>query len=154
MWLMAFGFTAGTWTGNCRISVIRPSDFSSINVTVVNLRAMKGHRGRAVFIFNILDGLSGQLCAPAALPTGKYPPVGLAVERRLHWSIQAVWTFSIRDKYLAAARNRTTIPQTPSRVLLTILGVSRQPWATICEESYVIDIHLALVFLAEYSKIL
>jgi len=43
--------------------------------------------GIAVFIFIILDGLSGQLCAPAALAAGKYPLVGLAVERRLRGSM-------------------------------------------------------------------
>ena len=39
---------------------------TSTGVTVVNLRAMKGYEeGIAVFIFNILVGLSGQLRAPA-----------------------------------------------------------------------------------------
>ena len=66
-------------------------------MTAVNLRAIKGYGGIAVFIFNILDVLSGQLRAPAALATGKYPPVGLAVERGLHGSIEAVWTCSRRD---------------------------------------------------------
>jgi len=57
-------------------------------VTVVNLRAMKGYEGEgiAVFIFNILAGLCGHLCVPAALATGKYSAVGLAVERQLNRS--------------------------------------------------------------------
>ena len=55
-------------------------------------------RGIAVFIFNLLEGMSSQLCAPAALAAGKYPLVGLAVERRLRGSIQAVWTCSRRGK--------------------------------------------------------
>jgi hypothetical protein len=40
------------------------------------------------FIFNILAGLSGQLRATADLATGKYSPVGLAVERRLSGSTE------------------------------------------------------------------
>ena len=82
--------------------------------------------GIAVFIFNILDGMCSQLCAPAALAAGKYRLVGLAVEKRLRGSIQAVWTCSRRDKYLVAARNRTTIPQTSTSVLTTIVGVPKQ----------------------------
>jgi hypothetical protein len=55
---------------------------SSIRLTVVNLRAMKRYEvGIAVFIFNILVGLSGQLRAPANFASGKYFPVGLTVER-------------------------------------------------------------------------
>ena len=56
---------------------------SSIGVTVVNLRAMKGYGGIAVFIFNTLVGLSGQLRTAAAIAPGKYSPVGLDVERWL-----------------------------------------------------------------------
>jgi hypothetical protein len=58
---------------------------SSIRLTVVNLRAMKGYGWRvlALFIFNSLVLLSGQLRAPAALATGKYSPVDLSGERRL-----------------------------------------------------------------------
>ena len=77
----------------------------------VNLQAIKGYGGIAVFILIILDGLSGQLCAPPALNTGKYPPLCLAVQRGLHWCIEVVWTCSRRDKYLAPARKRTTIPK-------------------------------------------
>jgi hypothetical protein len=84
---------------------------SSFRVITVNLRAMQGG-GYSRFIFNILAGLSGQLRAPAALATGKYSPVGLVVERGLSESTEGVWTFSIRDKYLASAKNRTTIPRT------------------------------------------
>jgi hypothetical protein len=61
---------------------------SSICVTVVSLWAMKGYGGRGVFIFNILAGLSGQLCAPAALAPGKYSSVGLTVERQLSASTE------------------------------------------------------------------
>jgi hypothetical protein len=40
---------------------------SSIRVKFVNFRAIKGYEGGiAVFIFNILVGLSGQLRAPSA----------------------------------------------------------------------------------------
>ena len=76
------------------------------------------------FIFKILYELSAQLRVPAALPNGKYPAVGLAVERLLHGSIQAVRSCSRRDNYLAPARNRTTILQTSSCVLIPTLGVS------------------------------
>jgi hypothetical protein len=73
---------------------------------------MKG--GINVFIFNILVGLSDQLRAPATLATGKYSPVGLAIERRLSGSPEAVWRLSSRDKYVASARKRTTFPRTLS----------------------------------------
>ena len=73
-----------------------------------------GGGGRAVFIFNILVGLSGQLRSPANLAIGKYSSVGLAAERRLSGFPGAVWTLSRRDRYLASARNRKTIPQTLS----------------------------------------
>jgi hypothetical protein len=76
---------------------------------------MKGYEGGiAEFIFNIFAGLSGQLRAPAALATGKYSPVSLAVERWLSGSTQAVWTLSRRDTYVDPARNRTTIHRTLS----------------------------------------
>jgi hypothetical protein len=65
--------------------------------------------GIAVFIFNILAGLCGQLHVPAALATGKVYPVGLAVERRIIGSGEWVWTLSGRGKYLASARNRMKI---------------------------------------------
>jgi len=45
---------------------------------------MKKYGGIAVFIFKILNELSCQLRVPSDLRTGKYPPVGLAVERWLH----------------------------------------------------------------------
>ena len=61
--------------------------------------------GIAAFIFNILAELSGQLRAP----------VDLALERRLSGSTEAVWTFSRRDKYLASARSRRTMPCISSR---------------------------------------
>ena len=72
---------------------------SSICVTVVNLRAMKGYEGGiAVFIFNILVRLSGQLRAPAFLVLGKYSPVVLAGERWLSGFTEAVSRLSRRDK--------------------------------------------------------
>jgi hypothetical protein len=86
---------------------------SSIRVTVVNLWAMKEYDGEvAIFIFNILFGLSGQPRAPSTLVTGKYSPGGLAVERWICGTTEAVSRLSRRDKYLASARNRTTIPRT------------------------------------------
>jgi len=91
--------------------------------------------GIPVFICNIFGGLSGQLCSPAALANGKYSPLGLAVERQIRGSTDAVWKLCGRDKYLVPARNCTKIPQTSYRVLITILGVSRLTWATVCEES-------------------
>ena len=70
---------------------------SSIGVTVVNLWAMKRYGGGiAVFIFNILVGLRGQLRAPATLATGKYSLVVLAIESWLSGSTEAVWTSSRR----------------------------------------------------------
>jgi hypothetical protein len=69
-------------------------------------------RGTAVFIFKILVVLSGQLRTPTALSTGKYSPVDLAVERRISVFTEAVWTLLRRDKYVASARNRKTIPRT------------------------------------------
>jgi hypothetical protein len=89
-----------------QISPVRLTS-SPFRLTADNLRG----GGMAVFI-DIFAGLSGQLRAPAALATGKYSPVGLAVERRLRTSTVAVWTVSLRDKYLASAKNRTTIPRT------------------------------------------
>jgi hypothetical protein len=66
---------------------------NSVRVTFVNLRAMKVYEwGIAVFISNILVGLSGQFRAPATLAIGKYSPVDLAVERRLYGYTEAVWT--------------------------------------------------------------
>ena len=78
-----------------------------------------------MFIFNILNELSGQLRVPSALHTAIYHSVGLPVDLWLHGYKQAVWMCSRRDKYLAPARNRKTIPQTSSRVLITILGVTK-----------------------------
>jgi hypothetical protein len=62
-------------------------------------------QGIPVFICNIFGGLSGQLCSPAALAIGKYSPLGLADERQIRGSTDAVWTLSGRDNYLASARN-------------------------------------------------
>ena len=60
---------------------------SSIRLTAVNLRAVKGYEGGiAAFIFNILVGLSGQHRAPAVLYLGKYSPVCLVVESCLSGS--------------------------------------------------------------------
>jgi hypothetical protein len=82
-------------------------------VTVVNLRAMKRYEGGiVVFIFKILVVLNGQLRAPAALSTGNYSPVDLAVERRISGSTETVWTLSRIEKYVASARNRKTILRT------------------------------------------
>jgi hypothetical protein len=76
---------------------------------------MNGYeRGIAVFIFKILVVLSGQLRAPTALSTGIYSPIDLAVERLISGFTEAVWTLSGRDKYVASARNRRTIPRTLS----------------------------------------
>jgi hypothetical protein len=72
--------------------------------------------GIAVFIFNILAELSGQLRAPITFASGKYSPVGLVVERWLSGPTEAVWTLSRRNKYFACARNRKTIPRTLSGV--------------------------------------
>jgi len=63
-------------------------------VTGVNLLNMRGYGGKAIFIFIIFVGRSGQLCAPAGLATGKYIPVGLAYERSICGTIEAVWTCS------------------------------------------------------------
>jgi hypothetical protein len=79
MWFMMFGTTSGTCTRTSRYHLFNRVTSSSFREITVNLRAMKGG-GIAAFIFNILAGLSGQLRAPAALATGKYSPVGLAVE--------------------------------------------------------------------------
>jgi hypothetical protein len=55
-------------------------------VTVVPLGGIKVcDWGIAAFIFNIFAGLSGQLRDPAALDTGKYSPIGLAVESSSKW---------------------------------------------------------------------
>ena len=78
---------------------------SSIGVTVVNLRAMKGYGGGiAVFIFNILVGLRGQLRASAAVATGKYSPVDLAIERWLRGSTEAAWRSPGRVNILLVPR--------------------------------------------------
>jgi hypothetical protein len=77
---------------------------------------MKGKRGTAVFIFKILVGLRVHLRAPKTLATGKYSVVGLAIETWLRRSREEVWAFSGREKYVASARNRKTIPQTLSGV--------------------------------------
>ena len=73
-----------------------------------------GEGGRAVFVINILTTLSGQLRAPAALTTGKYSSVSIAVESSLNGSIEALCKCSRRDKYVASASNRTTITWTLS----------------------------------------
>ena len=76
---------------------------SSIGLIAVNLRAMMGYEGGiAVFILNILVGLSGQLRAPAVLYLGKYSPICLLVESCLSGST---------DTKVASVRNRATIPQ-------------------------------------------
>lgn len=49
-----------------------------------------------------------------------------AVERSLRVSLETIWMFSRTDKLFESARNPTKIPQTSSRVLINILGVSRQ----------------------------
>ena len=109
---MMFGPTAGLEPIPPEYQPFDRVTSSWIRVTFAYLRAMKGYEGGiAVFIFNILVGLSGQLRAPATLATGKYSPVGLAVEGRLCVCPQAVWMFSRRNKYVASARNRTTIPE-------------------------------------------
>ena len=82
-------------------------------MTVFYLRAIEGYEGGlAVFIFKILVGLSVQLRALAFLASGKYSPVGLAVERPINVCPPAVWIFSRRNKFVAPARNRTTILRT------------------------------------------
>jgi len=81
-----FGVTAGTGTV---LAGYQPFDrVTSVRfvLTDVNLRAVKDMGEIAVFIFYILEELSCQLRVPAALPTVKYTPVGLAVERWLHGS--------------------------------------------------------------------
>jgi hypothetical protein len=85
MWLMVFGTAAGTWNrylpNISRSTEWRPVRFVWQLLNCGPWRDMGG--GVAVFIFNILVGLSGQLRAPAALATGKYSPVDLSCERRL-----------------------------------------------------------------------
>ena len=106
---MMFGPTAGLEPIPPEYQPFDRVTSSWIRVTFAYLRAMKGYEGGiALFIFNILVGLSGQLRAPPTLVNGKYSPVGLAVERRLCVCPQAVWMFSRRNKYVAPARNRTT----------------------------------------------
>ena len=56
--------------------------------------------GSVVFIAAYI--IYGLLCSP----------IGLAFERRLSGSTEAVWTLCERDKRVASARNRTTIPRT------------------------------------------
>ena len=83
---------------------------SSIRLTAVNLRTMKGYEGGiVVFIFNIFVGLSVQLRAPATLDTRKYSSVGLVVGSWISGSTQAVWTLPRTGKYLPSLRNRTTM---------------------------------------------
>jgi len=82
-------------------------------------------RGIASFNCNILVAISVQLCATTALATGKYSILGLVFERMLSGQIEAVWTCSRIDKYLASGTNLTTILQALSPVLFTILRVSR-----------------------------
>jgi hypothetical protein len=110
---MVFGTAAGLEPVPAEYQPFDRVTSSSIRLTVVNLRARKGYEGGvAVFIFKILVVLNGQLRAPAALSIGNYSPVGLAVERRISGSTETVWTLSRIDKYVASARNRTTIPRT------------------------------------------
>jgi len=110
---------------------------SSIGVTVVNLRAMKGCEGGiAVFIFNILVSLSGQLCVRAVLYNGKYSPVGLAVEKWLGGCPEAVSAIFGKDKYVCCfCQESNDDPTGIMRWQITILGVSRQRGDSHCEES-------------------
>jgi hypothetical protein len=77
---MVFGTTAGLEPVPPEYQPFDRVTSSSIRVTVLNLRALKGCEGGiAVFVFNFLIGVSGQFRAPSILPTGKYSPGGLAV---------------------------------------------------------------------------
>jgi hypothetical protein len=55
--------------------------------------------------FYIFAELIRQLRPPAALFTGKYSPLVLAFEGQLIAATAVVWTFSLRVKYLASAKD-------------------------------------------------
>lgn len=62
------------------------------------------------FLTLALDRVNGELCVLSSLPLAKERPV--SIEKEITWISEAVWMLLRRDKAIAPARKRTTIPRT------------------------------------------